>query len=85
MSGESVPRNAGLSPTPDQWEHLHVIRERLTPRERAIAENAIMRMDADVLSSYLAELSAMTVDEAVALIRSMVGNLPPTPGSRRTD
>lgn len=82
-SGESAPRNAALAPTPEQWEHLHVIREQLTPRERAIAENAIMRMDADVLTHYLAELSAMSVDEAVALIRSMVANLAPPRGPGR--
>ena len=80
-SGEAAPRNAALSPTPDQWEHLHAVRERLSPKERAIAENAIMRMDADVLAQYLAELSTLSVDEAVALIRSMIAKLRP-PGSR---
>ena len=80
------PRNAPPAPpapTPDQWEHLHEIRERLSPKERAIAENAIMRMDADVLAQYLAELSAQSVDDAVATIRSMIAKLPTTRGRDR--
>jgi hypothetical protein len=85
VSGESAPRNAALSPTPDQWEHLHAIRERLSPRERAIAENAIMRMDAEVLTQYLAELSAMSVEQGVTLIRTMIANLPSTRGSGRSE
>ena len=81
--GDTVPRNAGLSPTPEQWEHLHAIRELLTPKERAIAENAILRMDADVLAQYLADLSALPIDGAVASIRSMIAKLRPTRGTER--
>jgi hypothetical protein len=77
------PRNAPPAPTPDQWEHLHEIRERLSPKERAIAENAIMRMDADLLARYLADLSAQSVDDAVATIRSMIAKLPATRGRER--
>jgi hypothetical protein len=77
------PRNAPPAPTPDQWEHLHEIRERLSPKERAIAENAIMRMDADLLTRYLADLSEQSVDDAVATIRSMIAKLPATRGRER--
>ena len=81
--GETAPRNAALSPTPEQWEHLHAIREQLTPKERAVAENAILRMDADVLAQYLSDLSALPVDAAVASIRSMIAKLRPTRGTER--
>jgi hypothetical protein len=82
-TSEPAPRNTALSPTPEQWEHLHAVRERLTPKERAIAENAIMRMDTDVLVQYLAELSALSVEEAVTSIRSMIAKLRPTRGTER--
>ncbi|HUI49319.1 MAG TPA: hypothetical protein VL119_11520 [Acidimicrobiia bacterium] len=84
-SSEQGPRNAALSPTAEQWEHLHEIRERLSPKERAIAENAIMRMDADVLTDYLAELATLSVDEAVVTIRSMIAKLRPTRGPERSE
>ena len=84
VSAEPTPRNTALSPTPDQWEHLHAIREQLSPKERAIAENAILRMDADVLAKYLAELSTLPIADAVASIRSTIAALRPARGPERS-
>ena len=42
-----------------------------------------MRMDADLLTRYLADLSALSVDDAVATIRSMIAKLRPTRGTER--
>ena len=64
------------TPTPEQLAHLLAIREQLDPKERAIAEAAIARMDASTLTEWLAELAAMSVDEATALIRTMLADLP---------
>lgn len=62
-------------PTPEQLAHLCTIRERLSPKERAIAENAMARMDPAMLTYWLTELSAMSVDEATTTIRTMVAQL----------
>jgi len=64
-------------PTPEQWTHLYMIRARLLPKEAAVAENAITRMSPDVLARWLAELSALSVDDAVRTIRSMISQLRP--------
>lgn len=80
-----TPRNAPPTPepTPEQWQHLYEVRERLSPKERAIAENAIMRMDAELLERWLADLSALSVDEGVATIRSMIAKLRPPRGTEK--
>lgn len=75
------PRNAQPSPTPAQWQHLYEVREGLSPKERAIAENAITRMTPELLAQWLAELSALSVDDAVRMIRSMIAKLRPTRGT----
>ncbi len=75
------PRNAQPSPTPAQWQHLYEVREGLSPKERAIAENAITRMSPDLLAQWLADLSALSVDDAVRMIRSMIAKLRPTRGT----
>ncbi len=62
-------------PTPEQLAHLCTIRERLSPKERTIAENAMARMDPAMLTHWLTELSAMSVDEATTTIRTMVAQL----------
>ena len=78
-SAAPQPRNALPEPTAEQVAHLLQVRERLSPKERAIAENAISRMTPDMLVQWLAELSAMSVDEAARTIRQMIDTLP---GSR---
>lgn len=55
--------------------HLYQVRARLSPEERAIAENAISRMSTDVLVQWLGELSAMSVDEATRTIRQMIAQI----------
>jgi hypothetical protein len=69
------PRNARPEPTPEQVRHLLAIREQLSAKERAIAENAISRMTPDVLADWLAELSALTVDEATQMLRQMIARI----------
>jgi hypothetical protein len=63
----------------DQLAHLYSIREKLSAKERAIAEHAISHMDAATHAHWLAELSAMSVDEATEMIRTMIAQLPQPP------
>lgn len=70
-------------PTPEQLAHLCTIRERLSPKERAIAENAMARMEPAMLTHWLTELSAMSVEEATTTIRTMVAQLATSRGKDR--
>ena len=70
-----APRNAPPAPTPEQWAHLGQIRAQLSVTECAIAENAMMRMGADTLAHWLAELSAQSVDDAVRTLRALIEQL----------
>lgn len=69
-------------PTREQFEHLSAIRARLSPTEQAIAQNTISRMEPQMLADWLAALSAMSVDEATALIRRMVTEVQQPRGSK---
>lgn len=74
----TVVEDAGIrnaAPTPEQIAHLFAIRAKLTPREAAIADAVVLRMSADVQAQWLAELSALGVDEAVEVVRSMIPKL----------
>lgn len=79
------PRNAppGIEPTPEQWAHMFAIRARLSPREVAIVETVILRMAPETRAQWLAELSALSVDEAAKIVRSMIPKAPPGPLSAR--
>ena len=74
---EPALRNA--APTPEQIAHLFAIRAKLTPREAAIADAVVLRMSGDVQAQWLAELSALSVDQAVEIVRSMIPKLRPSP------
>ncbi len=66
-------RNAGSPvPTPEQSAHLMAILHRLQPSERTIARAAVHRMPSDQRAHWLAELSRLTVDQAVELVRSTI-------------
>jgi hypothetical protein len=69
-------------PTREQFAHLSAIRVRLSPTEQAIAQNTISRMEPQMLADWLAALSAMSVDEATALIRRMVTEIQRPRGSK---
>jgi len=69
------PRNAPPEPTPQQVKHLLEIRQQLSVKEQAIAQNAMSRMTPAVLAQWLAELSALSVDDATRMLRQMIGNL----------
>ena len=51
---------------------MRAILARLSPREAAITETVIARMAPEVHMSWLAELSALDVDQAVEAVRSMI-------------
>ena len=66
-------RNAGSPvPTPEQSAHLMAILHRLQTSERTIARAAVHRMPPDQRAHWLAELSRLTVDQAVELVRSTI-------------
>ena len=81
------PRNAALpvEPTPEQWSHLLAIRARLSPREAAIAESVVVRMSPEMRAQWLAELSALSVDQAADIVRSMVPKPPRKASPARND
>jgi hypothetical protein len=70
-------------PTPEQFLHLHAIREQLTDQERALVENVIARMEPQMRSHWIAKLSAMSVNDATALIRTMAAEGRAPRGSKR--
>jgi len=70
-------------PTREQLAHLFAIREQLEPDERAIAENAISRMDALMQAQWLAALSEMPIEEATTVIRGMVADIQQRRGSKQ--
>ncbi len=69
--------SGGAMPANDPLAHLYAIRERLSAKERAIAEHAISHMDPAAHAHWLAELSAMSVEEATTMIRTTIEQLPP--------
>ena len=70
-------RNA--APTPEQVAHLLAIRSQLMPREAAIADAVVLRMSPEMRAQWLGELSAMSVDQAVEIVRSMIPKPQPPP------
>jgi hypothetical protein len=76
-----APRNAlGTAvPTPQQCAHLRAVLVRLSPRESAITETVVGRMPPEVRVQWLAELSALGVDQAVEAVRSMIPKAPAKP------
>ena len=63
-------RNA--APTAPQMNHLFAISGRLTPKEMTIVHATIARMDDATRAAWIAELSAMTVDQAVDHVRGLL-------------
>ncbi len=78
--GETVPepaavRNAAL-PTPVQAAHLLAIHARLSPDEKRVSQLVVRRMTPQIRADWLAEVSGLTVDQAVELVRSMIPTRP---------
>lgn len=59
----------------DQYARLFAIREQLTPEEREYAEPVIASMGPEKRAAWLAALSAMSLDEATASIRTTITQL----------
>jgi hypothetical protein len=70
-SSPPTVRNAA-PPSPAQIAHLLAVQSRLTPDEQRVAQLAAMRMTAEVRATWLDELGSMSVDEAVARVRSLI-------------
>jgi hypothetical protein len=79
IGAEEPARNAG-PPTAAQQVHLLAIYNWLKPNEKKIAELAVRRMTPEVRNQWLAELSDMTVSEAVTLVRSLIAEGRPQKG-----
>jgi hypothetical protein len=67
-------RNAPLSPepTPEQLHHLIAVKSKLSDQEQLVVMTAIPRMDPEARAHWLGELCARSVDDAAALVRSMM-------------
>lgn len=59
--------------TTEQLVHVAMINSQLTPEEQGIAEQVMRRMGLETMRRWLVELSAMSVDEAVATVRQAIG------------
>ena len=72
----SEVRNAAPSesPTPEQLQHLIAVKAKLAPHEQRVVMTAIPRMEPAARAHWLAELCALSIEEAAELVRSM---LPP--------
>ena len=80
----SAPANmAGTSPTgdappvlqPQQFAHVLAIRARLQPDETAFADLVIARMAPEQRAQWITALSAMSLDDATATIRTTIAQL----------
>ena len=86
--GEAPSRNASAPtaartstsepfvPTTEQFAQLCAIRARMTPQERDIVQNMLAQTEPALLGQWVAHLSAMTVEEALAAVRTMIADLP---------
>ncbi len=77
------PRNAMV--TPEQLTHLLSIRAQLAPREAAIAEAVVTKMTPEMRAQWLTELSALSVEQAVEVVRSMIPKPSPAPSAPAKD
>jgi hypothetical protein len=73
-AGTAALRNTA-TPTPEQWQHLFAIRHRLSDEERSKAETLIALLGPDVRAQFLAELSVLSVDDAVRALRTTMRRL----------
>ncbi len=60
------------TPTAAQMEKLIAISAKLSPREAAIAHEVALRMSDEQRASWLAELGELSIDDGLALVRSMI-------------
>jgi hypothetical protein len=60
---------------PQQYAHLLEIRARLLPDENAFAQAVIAHMDPAQRAQWIAALSAMSIDDATASIRTTIAQL----------
>lgn len=65
-------RNVGSGPSHSQTAHLLAIYAALSREEKRIVQVVIQRMGPETRGEWLAELSAMSVGDAVALVRSLI-------------
>lgn len=63
------------APTPEQFAHLMVIYQRLSPSDRAIAQRAVAQMNVATRSQWIAALSAKSVDDAIADLRGVLAQM----------
>ena len=82
VAGTAEARNAGATPSPAQTAHLLAIHGALSPEEKRVAQLVVTRMQPEVRAQWIAELSGMTVKQAVELVRSMI---PTVRGGKESD
>ena len=86
VSDDARPRNdvsvvetpTASVPTAEQLAHLFAVRERLSPPEQTLIEHVIKRMPSELMMQYLGTLSAMSIDDATAFIRSVIAQARPS-------
>ncbi len=67
-----VRNQKAATPTPEQAKHLLAILNALQPNERKVARAVVQRMNDEQRAHWLAELSALSVEKSVELVRSMI-------------
>jgi hypothetical protein len=78
--GVEAPARNARPPTAAQQVHLLAIYNGLKPDEKKIAELAVRHMAPEVRNDWLGELGAMTVPDAVTLVRSLIHDGRPQEG-----
>ncbi|MCW5801776.1 MAG: hypothetical protein KIT31_05270 [Deltaproteobacteria bacterium] len=80
LDGSATPSSVTTAPSPavplhQQYTHLLAIRARLHPEESAFAESVIGKMPPQDRARWIAALSAMSLEDATASIRTAIAQL----------
>jgi hypothetical protein len=76
VSAETAPATTPAA-TPEQFAHLLAVRQRLSSKEQALVEHVIKRMPPELLMQYLGTLSAMSIEDAMTFVRSLIAKARP--------
>lgn len=76
---KAAPRNVA-APGPAQMAHVMAVYQKLTPKERAVAQATAAKLSEAERAEMLAELSKLSVDEAAVQVRALLNGTSPVYG-----
>jgi hypothetical protein len=74
------PRNSSGVPSSQQAMHLIAIKNRLAPNECRFVEKSIANMSPEERAQWIDDLCSRSIDDAIALVRSVIENVKNTKG-----